>query len=441
MNREGSEKYMNVVVKSRYWKNKYGAEVFFLYPALYTVRCLIDIHYFPYDHQNCTLTLGSWTSSLSLLNYTVDKTVNMQSYIPNEEWDVLSFSLHRNEYLYACCQEPWVIIEGFLIIRRKPLYYIVNLIIPTTIITLVAVVGFFTPASTDDERTEKITISITALLAVSILMLMVSDQMPTTSDFVPLIAWFYLSNIIVISTATFCTCAVFRIHNRHKYGNLPPILVRKLFFNYICNYLCISPPHELMMLWNGSKENVLQELKQKKKYITCSVPSLDKKMPTLTEVSMKASIQRILENDTAEKTERKAPRSSAKENWARVSFRLKDISSKTREVMSKESSLKQKMQKLSTIHSDQKHTSLWNTAVQFAHFTSVDLSHKPQSIELESMKHRRQCTLEWEFLATIMDQVFLLLFSTITILIVSALAMIAKLGQRRFDAAVEMPQS
>ncbi|OZC12048.1 Neurotransmitter-gated ion-channel ligand binding domain protein [Onchocerca flexuosa] len=392
MNREGSEKYMNIVVKSRYWKNENGAEVFFLYPALYTVRCLIDIYYFPYDHQNCTLTLGSWTSSLALLNYTVDKTVNMQSYIPNEEWEVLSFNLHRNE-----------------------VNSLFNLI--------------------------------TALLAVSILMLMVSDQIPTTSDFVPLIAWFYLSNIIVISTATFCTCAVFRIHNRHKYGNLPPILVRKLFFNYICNYLCISPPHELMMLWNRSKENVPQELKQKKKYVSCSVQSLDKKKPTQptqttpTELSMKASMQRILENDTAEKVQRRAPTSSAKENWARLSFRLKDISSKIRdqsEIMPKESSLKQEV---STVHSDQKHTSLWNTAVQFAHFTSVDLSQKPESVELKSMKHRRQCTLEWEFLATIVDHVFLLLFSTITILIVTALAMIAKLAQRRFDGAVEMPQS
>nr|CDP96919.1 BMA-DEG-3, isoform d [Brugia malayi] len=168
MSREGSERYMNVAVKSRHWKDKCGAEVFFLYPALYTIRCRIDIRYFPYDHQ----------------------------------------------YLYACCQDPWVIIEGYLIIRRKPLYYVVNLIIPTTILTLgffnlkilkdaslnvadvsrvqsgkcrMAIVGFFTPASTSDERTEKITIGITALLAISILMLMVSDQMPTTSDFVPLI--------------------------------------------------------------------------------------------------------------------------------------------------------------------------------------------------------------------------------------------------------------
>ncbi|EJW88494.1 hypothetical protein WUBG_00597 [Wuchereria bancrofti] len=330
MSREGSERYMNVAVKSRHWKDKCGAEVFFLYPALYTIRCRIDIRYFPYDHQNCTLTLGSWTSSKALLNYTTDKAVNMHSYIPNEEWDILSFNLYRHEYLYACCQDPWVIIEGSLIIRRKPLYYVVNLIIPTTILTLVAIVGFFTPASTNDERTEKITIGITALLAISILMLMVSDQMPTTSDFVPLIAWFYLSNIIVISTATFCTCTVLCIHGHHKNGKLPPVLIRILFFKYICNYLCISPPCELIMLWSGREENVLQRLKQRKKSIPYTVQSLDKEKLTLTELSVKLPMQRILKSGTNEEAQQGAQRLSAKENWTQISFRLKDIYIKQR---------------------------------------------------------------------------------------------------------------
>jgi hypothetical protein len=63
------------------------------------------------------------------------------------------------------------------VIRRKPLYYVINLIIPTSIITLVAITGFFTPASTADDRTEKINLGITTLLAMSILMLMASFQL------------------------------------------------------------------------------------------------------------------------------------------------------------------------------------------------------------------------------------------------------------------------
>ncbi|KAL3994729.1 Neurotransmitter-gated ion-channel ligand binding domain family protein [Acanthocheilonema viteae] len=441
MNREGSERYMNVIVKSRHWNGEHGAEISFLYPALYTIRCHIDIRYFPYDHQNCTLILGSWTSSKALLNYTADKIVNMNSYIPNEEWDILSFNLHRHEYVYECCQDPWVIIEGSLIIRRKPLYYIVNLIIPTTVLTLVAIVGFFTPASTSDERMEKITIGITALLAVSVLMLMVSDQIPTTSDFVPLIAWFYLSNIIVISAATFCTCTVLRIHGSHRNGKLPPILVRILFFKYICNYLCVSPPHELMMLWKRSRQNFVEKLKQRKKSILNTVQSMDKKKSTLTELSVKPSVQKMLERDNGIETKQTVSRLSAKENWARISVTLEDISSRNKdqsEVVRKESSLTSLIQKIRKTSAERKHLSLWNTAVQFIRFTSNDLPRKIESNELKSLKHRRQCTLEWEFLATVMDRVFLLFFSIITILIVTALAATAKLAQYHFDAALEI---
>lgn len=53
------------------------------------------------------------------------------------------------------------------------------------------------------------------------------------------------------------------------------------------------------------------------------------------------------------------------------------------------------------------------------------------------MKHHRQCTLEWEFLATVVDRVFLLLFSTITMLTVTILAVTAKLAQYRFDTALK----
>lgn len=59
---------------------------------------------------------------------------------------------------------PWVLLEASLIIRRKPLYYIVNLVIPTSVITLVAIAGFFTPASTSNERREKLSLGIDSVI-------------------------------------------------------------------------------------------------------------------------------------------------------------------------------------------------------------------------------------------------------------------------------------
>jgi hypothetical protein len=62
------------------------------------------------DQQNCTLTLSSWTSSKSALDYYagnalfldkitfLDLKVNMASFIPNEEWEVIAFNVYRHEY-------------------------------------------------------------------------------------------------------------------------------------------------------------------------------------------------------------------------------------------------------------------------------------------------------------------------------------------------------
>ena len=73
----------------------------------------------------------------------------MASFVRNEEWEVISFRIYRHEYKYACCREsqaakttnderarlcfiaePWTILEASLVMRRKPLYYLLNLLLP-----------------------------------------------------------------------------------------------------------------------------------------------------------------------------------------------------------------------------------------------------------------------------------------------------------------------
>ncbi|CAJ0921029.1 unnamed protein product, partial [Mesorhabditis belari] len=106
-------------------------------------------------------------------------------------------------------------------LRRKPLYYVINLIIPTGIITLISIVGFFTSSSINDIREEKITLGITTLLSMSILILMVSDKMPSTSSFIPLIGWFYTFMIMLISCATLASSFVIYIQKQGLIGNPP----------------------------------------------------------------------------------------------------------------------------------------------------------------------------------------------------------------------------
>ncbi|KAI6236423.1 hypothetical protein M3Y95_00156000 [Aphelenchoides besseyi] len=250
MNREESERYINVVVNTMYWKEKRGANVMFMYPALYRTSCRIHIRWFPYDLQNCTVVISSWTSDRGSIDYVPEfDSVNLDNFIPNEEWVVVSFNIRRKEEKFVCCPNPWILLEASLVVRRKPLYYIVNLIIPTSVITLVAVTGFFTPASTSNERREKLSLGIDSLLAMSILLTMISEQMPTISDYIPLFGIYYLSIIVIIFIGTLFSAFILNIHLQKTRNRPISPLVSFIFFHKVAPWLGVRPPTALLELW------------------------------------------------------------------------------------------------------------------------------------------------------------------------------------------------
>jgi len=67
--------------------------------------------------------------------------------------------------------------------RRKPLFYVFNMILPCLLITLVAMLGFYIPS----DSGEKVTMGITTLLSMTVFLMLVAENMPATSDVLPLV--------------------------------------------------------------------------------------------------------------------------------------------------------------------------------------------------------------------------------------------------------------
>ncbi len=72
-------------------------------------------------------------------------------------------------------------------IKRKPLFYIFNLVIPSFVLTILCFMGLFSLSSSTGERTEKMSLGVTTMLALSIILLVIGDQMPSTSVLIPII--------------------------------------------------------------------------------------------------------------------------------------------------------------------------------------------------------------------------------------------------------------
>uniref|UniRef100_A0A1I7SJY6 Neur_chan_LBD domain-containing protein n=1 Tax=Bursaphelenchus xylophilus TaxID=6326 RepID=A0A1I7SJY6_BURXY len=117
--------------------------------------------------QFCVLTFGSWTHDNKAIDYQpnngTDAAIGVENCIENEEWNIIQTSVSRIERKYRCCPNNYTLLEFYINIQRKPLYYITNLITPTAIITFIAIIGFFTSATVNQIRAEKITLGITTV--------------------------------------------------------------------------------------------------------------------------------------------------------------------------------------------------------------------------------------------------------------------------------------
>ena len=163
---------------------RYDGNVFWPPPAKLRSSCEIDITYFPFDDQKCRMKFGSWTYD----GFQVDITnrsarVDLNNYVFSGEWELLKIKVVRNEVYYGCCKEPYPDVTFFVYMRRRTLYYLFNIIFPCLWLTVLSLLGFWLPP----DSGEKITLGITVLLAFSVFMLLIAENMPATSEFVPLI--------------------------------------------------------------------------------------------------------------------------------------------------------------------------------------------------------------------------------------------------------------
>ncbi|EFN76131.1 Acetylcholine receptor subunit alpha-like [Harpegnathos saltator] len=67
------------------------------------------------------------------------------------EWDILEVPAVRNEKFYTCCDEPYLDITFNITMRRKTLFYTVNIIIPCMGISFLTVLTFYLPSDSGEK--------------------------------------------------------------------------------------------------------------------------------------------------------------------------------------------------------------------------------------------------------------------------------------------------
>uniref|UniRef100_A0A915HKK3 Neurotransmitter-gated ion-channel transmembrane domain-containing protein n=1 Tax=Romanomermis culicivorax TaxID=13658 RepID=A0A915HKK3_ROMCU len=178
--------------------------------------------------------------SSAVVYFPMDVNVTITSFVENQEWTVVEFKMFR-EQVQQCCGQPISLIQARLTLKRKPLYYVINLIVPAFIVTIISFVGFFTPDNSYGERKDKVNLGISTLLAMSVLLMSLSDTMPTTSKYLPVMGMFYLCIIVLISLATLMASLVLKLDQKSRTGPIPH-LFRTMFFKRLSSLVFANIP-------------------------------------------------------------------------------------------------------------------------------------------------------------------------------------------------------
>jgi nicotinic acetylcholine receptor len=135
----------NAIVKS-------NGNVTWLSTVIFKSSCSINVRYFPFDEQICDMIFASWTFDGFGLDIQINSAEgDITNYIQNAEWHLVKVVAVKNIKKYSCCEEPYPEIVYKLHMRRRPLYYVFNMVFPCLLITLVAFLGFCLPPGSSEK--------------------------------------------------------------------------------------------------------------------------------------------------------------------------------------------------------------------------------------------------------------------------------------------------
>jgi len=246
----------------------YTGEIEWKPPAIYKSSCKINVEWFPFDEQSCDMKFGSWTYDGYQVDLkhvdqvrgsnVVDVGIDLKEFYLSVEWDILAVPAFRNEEYYTSQAEQQEGLEDhepnddgseykgkllcditfFMTLRRKTLFYTVNLIIPCVGISFLTVLVFYLPS----DSGEKVTLCISILLSLTVFFLLLAEIIPPTSLAVPLLGKYLLFTMILVSLSIMVTVGILNVHFRSPATHNMSPWVRKVFIHIMPKLLMIERP-------------------------------------------------------------------------------------------------------------------------------------------------------------------------------------------------------
>ncbi|KAM7387950.1 hypothetical protein PAMP_024154 [Pampus punctatissimus] len=208
--------------------------------------CNLKIFSFPFDVQNCTFTFGSYMHTIRdvrvspALTFT-EMSGNSKRYLEaSGEWELVDI-LGETSILQFGIDE-WDIITFWVVIKRRPVLYVVNLLIPSSFLMLIDILSFYLPPHSVDRASFKMTL----ILGYTVFLLIMNDLLPSTANGTPIIGIYFSVCLALMVISLLETVIITNVlHNNSMKFQEVPHWVRVVVLKHIANLICYRWPEDI----------------------------------------------------------------------------------------------------------------------------------------------------------------------------------------------------
>ncbi|KAK3590159.1 hypothetical protein CHS0354_041213 [Potamilus streckersoni] len=180
--------------------------------------CKVDITYFPFDTQTCSLKFTAWSYYKTEVQLTEGSNgVMLNEYEENSAWIVVGSNVDTLQ------QSSDATVVFTMKIERKPLFFLLNVIVPVIMLSIMNACVFVLPAKSG----EKASFSVTVFLSLAVFLTIVTSTLPQNSDKISYLG-IYLVIMAGLSTlAVILTLFQLRLNSRDvKTDPIPSWLIK-----------------------------------------------------------------------------------------------------------------------------------------------------------------------------------------------------------------------
>ena len=179
--------------------------------GMIAVSCTVNIEFYPFDTQNCPIMFAdSNYISTEMEFHLINKEAPLNFYTENGVWEITK-------------TEAYVIDNGVnifvvnLTMARKPTFVVMIVIIPIMLLSFLNIMVFLLPP----DSGERMSFSITLLLALAVFLTIISDNIPKTSNPLPILCYFIGLHVLLSTAISVVIILNLRLYHKDGKINVP----------------------------------------------------------------------------------------------------------------------------------------------------------------------------------------------------------------------------